>query len=244
MGATFTVQLKTALDLVPEIETETLAEYPIFDEAYKDKLNKKIIDHFYNQEIGQESISMFQLALRRKMNEIMPLYNQHYVLNLLTIDPLSTMSIRSITEIDSNTKSTGASSSDTTGNSTSTSGSGAKSRTVASDTPQTQLNPTQDYASSMQDNISDSTATGAATETQAVKAAENQTAQQEGLTDNEVTGYQGHAPMLILQARQALVNVDMMVIEELQSLFMLIWSNNDEYTNNSSLNGGYRYGIY
>jgi len=93
---------------------------------------------------------------------------------------------------------------------------------VASETPQTALQENADYATSMHDNISDTTSEGGATD--------NQNATQEGTQESNTTGYQGHAPMLIFQARQALVNVDMMVINELQDLFMLIWSNNDSYT--------------
>lgn len=225
--ATFTVTLKRAIEL--ERGNIGLDEYPIFDESYREPLNKKIIDHFWNQEIGQESIELFKHALKRKMNEIMPLYNQHYVLNLLEVDPLSTMSIRNLTEADATSTSTEASSNE--------SGSVAKSRAIGSDFPQVVLMANGDYASTGMDNVSDATATATADT--------EQNTTQGATTDALTTGYQGHAPMLILQARQALVNVDMMIIEELQPLFMLIWSNNDSYTGSGyPYFGGFRYGIY
>jgi len=225
MGTT-TLQLKRVLEFTQDIG---LDNYPIFDEAYREKLNAKIIRHFFLREIGHETIEIFRYQMETKMGEIMPLYNQHYLLSLLEIDPLSTMSIHSITEMDSTAN--------TNGTSESTSGSGAKSRAVASETPQTQLSADQDYATAIQDNISDTTATGNSTDVQ-------ETAQT-GTNDNTVSGYQGHAPMLILQARQALVNVDMLVINELNEMFMLVWQNDDEFTNNPYPFGGRRYyGFY
>lgn len=218
---TFTLTLKQVLEYTDDIG---LGNYPIFDETYRDKLNDKIIRHYFLREIGHETIDMFKYQMETKMGEIMPLYNQHYVLGLLEVDPLSTISMHSITEMDS----TG----NTTGTGTNTSTADAKSRAVASDTPQTELSENGDYASSMQDNISNSTAGGTTTE--------EQDTTQNGTNDNTVTGYQGHAPQLILSARQALVNVDMMVIDELKELFMLIWHNDDEFTRNDR---GYRYGF-
>lgn len=210
---TFTMTLKKVVQIEGE-ENIGLDTYPIFNEEYRDALNRKILDHYWNQEIGQETIEMFRFALRRRMNEIMPLYNQHYVLSQLEIDPLSTMSIKNIMESDGTSTTSGTSSNNAT--------SAAKSRAVASETPQTALVENADYATSMQDNISDTTSAGGATD--------EQVAESVGKQEANTTGYSGHAPMLILQARQALVNVDMMIINELQDLFMLIWSNNDSYS--------------
>lgn len=220
--STYTRTLKKVLETTTDIG---LSKYPIFDDAYRAALNDKIIRHYFQREIGHETTSMFRYAMETKMGEIMPLYNQHYLLSLLQVDPLSTMSIKSITEMDS----TGA----TTGTSDSTSKSDAKSRAVISDTPQTQLSFDDDYASGLQDNISGTTAEGASTDVQE--------STQTGTNDNTVTGYQGHAPMLILQARQALVNVDMLVIDELKELFMLIWQNNDDYTTTENRYGRFPY---
>jgi len=73
--ATYTSYLKDVLELYPDIG---LNEYPLFDEGYRPALNKKIIDHFWNREIGHETHSLFIHQLRVRMNNIMPLYNQHY----------------------------------------------------------------------------------------------------------------------------------------------------------------------
>ena len=66
-------------------------DYPIFDEAYRGVLEKKIIRHYYTREIGAETFGLFQLYLSDKMNEIMPYYNQLYASELLSknINPLT-----------------------------------------------------------------------------------------------------------------------------------------------------------
>jgi len=225
--STFTMPLKRVVEIQGE-NNIGLSNYPIFDPDYMEILNKKIIRHYWNREIGHETIEMFIYQMETKMGEIMPLWNQHYKLSLLEVDPLSTMSIKSLTAMDSTAQNAGTSESN--------SDSGAKSRAVASETPQTQLRPDQDYASAIQDNVSDTTANSKATEDSTNTAHAN--------NDSTTSGYQGHAPSLILAARQALVNVDMMVINDLQELFMLIWQNDDEYTNHNNYFGGYGYGLY
>lgn len=221
--ATFTMTFKDALDADPEIRTEILAKYPLFEEAHRGELNQKIIDHFWNQEIGQETVSLFRLALRRKLNEIMPLYNQQYEISAIKFNQLETVRVSNAQATTSDTTSAGTSKSDST--------SDAKSRVVAQQFPQTRLGGNGDYATNGQDTVSDTAATG---ETQ-----DTSTVAQRGTGDNTTTGFQGNAAMMILQYRQSLVNVDMMIIDELNELFMLIWSNGDEFTERTY--GNYAY---
>lgn len=61
--------------------------YPIYDEAYRATLETKIIHHFYFREIGLETTALFQDFLNRKLNEIMPYYNQLYKSTLLDFNP-------------------------------------------------------------------------------------------------------------------------------------------------------------
>jgi hypothetical protein len=211
--ATFTMTFKEALERDPEIRTGILATYPLFDESHRGELNQKIIDHYWNQEIGQETVSMFRLALRRKLNEIMPLYNQQYEISAIKFNQLETVRVSNA----------GTSKSDST--------SDAKSRVVAQQYPQTRLAGNADYATNGQDTVSETAATGESNDTSTVA--------QRGTGDNVTTGFQGNAAMMILQYRQSLVNVDMMIIDELNELFMLIWSNGDEFTERNY--GSYAY---
>lgn len=63
-------------------------DYPIFDTLYKPRLECKILKHFYTREIGAETVGLWKLFLNRKMNEIMPYYNQRYNSELITFNPL------------------------------------------------------------------------------------------------------------------------------------------------------------
>lgn len=57
-----------------------LTEYPIFDESYRQTLNQNILNHYYNDEIGFETASLFRFHLKARLNEIMPYYNNLYTI--------------------------------------------------------------------------------------------------------------------------------------------------------------------
>ena len=63
-------------------------DFPIFDEAYRPILEKKILKHYYTREIGLETVGLWKLFLDTKLNEIMPYYNQLYTSELITFNPM------------------------------------------------------------------------------------------------------------------------------------------------------------
>lgn len=63
-------------------------DYPIFDESYREVLERKILRHFYTREICEETVGLWKLRLDDKMNIIMPYYNQLYKSELLKFNPL------------------------------------------------------------------------------------------------------------------------------------------------------------
>ena len=75
-------------EMVNNVSSEIIGEYPLFDEAYRQTLNNKIIKHFYTREIGYETVGLWRFKLNTKMNEIMPYYNQLYESELIEFDPL------------------------------------------------------------------------------------------------------------------------------------------------------------
>lgn len=85
--SSFTTQIRWYIEAG---NTLPLNDYPIFDETYRAGLNKKIIDHYEFREIGAETMGLFNKFLKRKMNEIMPYYNQRYKSTLLEFEPLKT----------------------------------------------------------------------------------------------------------------------------------------------------------
>lgn len=63
-------------------------DYPIFDPAYKETLETKILSHYYTEEIGSETVGLWKHQLKNKMREIMPFYNQLYMSEKIKFDPL------------------------------------------------------------------------------------------------------------------------------------------------------------
>ena len=74
--AHYTVTIKTLLDNGFDLG---LQDYPIFNESYRNILNKKILDHYYMDEIGYETAELFKHFLNARMNEIMSYYNELYI---------------------------------------------------------------------------------------------------------------------------------------------------------------------
>lgn len=83
--AKYTTFLKTLIESGFDIG---LNEYPIWDEEYRAILNKKITQHYWFREIGQETPGLFKFYLNRTMDEIMPYYNQLYKTTILEYNPI------------------------------------------------------------------------------------------------------------------------------------------------------------
>lgn len=214
---TFTIELFRAIELAPNGDIG-LNDYPIFDPAYREPLNQKIIAHYHSREIGMETIGKFTFAMKRRMNEIMPYYNDLYKSQRMEFDPLATMDIRTITTGESQVESEGHS--ESVNNANTESG----SRAVQSTTPQAMLSGSGDYASSAADTTSKGTSAGSGNEN-----SESATTEQNN-AESHVTGYQGSGASLIMEYRRSLMNVDMLVIDELSDLFMGVWDNGDDFT--------------
>lgn len=223
--ASFTILLKRVLELTDG--DIGLNNYPIFDPNYRVQLNKRITDHFYNQEIGQESIPMFQLAMARHMNENMPYWNKLYKSEQITFDPLSTVNLRTFTTTD------GVQTATSNAESSTLTDSNADSLAVQSETPQTILSRNADYATSAAESKSNSKATGSANETNSGTTNTDQE------SESTTTGYQGSASELLMTYRATLMNIDLMIIQQIEQagLFMLVWGTGDDYTSNYL--GGY-----
>lgn len=62
-------------------------DFPLFDESYKNVLCSKILIEYYTREIAFETVGLWKLKLRAKLNKIMPYYNQLYKSALLDFNP-------------------------------------------------------------------------------------------------------------------------------------------------------------
>lgn len=219
--STFTMRLCDVMSYGYDIGLQPV-DYPIYDEAHRPDLNKRILDHYWFYEIGAETVEQFRFFLNRKMREIMPYYNQLYLSTRLQFDPLKQIDYSTISHstVGSTTRNTEH------GSATQSSDTVANARTVQSDFPQTQLAGNKDYASSAADSSSKTDVAGTST------SDGSSTAAMDG--SNEATtstsGRQASAAALILQYRETLLNVDMAVVGELAPCFMTIWDNGDSFS--------------
>lgn len=188
-----------------------LADYPIFDEAYRETLNNKIIRHYFMYEIGAETAGLFRLFVRDAMFLIMPYYNQLYLSEITAkgIQPLIDHA-RTITKTASGTASN-------TANTDSTSASTGQD--VFSDTPQSALNL---------ENIKDGKYATTADFTNA-STSDTGKSSSTGTYDNKLsrteTGHDKAESELLLIWRDTFVNIDRDVVEDkaLRECFMTIW---------------------
>lgn len=238
VGASFTVELGCLVENGFDLGMNS---YPIFDDDYREQLNNKIIEHFWFREIGQETPQLFKMLLNRTMNEIMPYYNELYKSTLLDYNPLTNVDVtttanRDIARAEDRTtdrKDAYATNRSESAQSSSGSNTASTGRTVNSMTPQMQLAGNEDYASSLVD-VSSNADTNGTTQSSASSKDSGQTDVNElakmNATDTEnyvdhVAGLQGiTAANAIMQMRDAIINVDMMVIYALEPLFMQVWN--------------------
>lgn len=64
-------------------------DFPMFDEPYRSVLCQKILLHYYTREISAETVGLWKLWLRTRMNEIMPYYNKLYESEKFKFDPMT-----------------------------------------------------------------------------------------------------------------------------------------------------------
>lgn len=214
-----------------------LKDYPIFDESYREQLNNKIIQHYYFREIGFETEALFKNRLDQKMNEIMPYYNQMYESSKLKIDPLSTIDLEEVFSRKSKTTGEGTSSTSGTGNntnnfnSTDTTDYGKISKfsdiAQAQTTPNEILNDKYLTSATVDDGQDKNTNTG--TNTSQTESTTSGTSTDKRNLDEDTTltrkGNNGTASEseLLNMYRETFLNIDMMIIDDLDELFLGIW---------------------
>lgn len=218
--ADFTIELRDVCARYSDAELG-LDAYPIFDEAYRPRLNKLIKDHYWFRETAYETASMFAHQLRHRLETIMPYYNQLYESTRIKFDPLSTMDVSSVSD------GTHSSKSETEGSGTTKNRASGLSNSDSRDMryPDTAINQQGDYAVS--GTKSDARTEGAS------ETSNNSTSKANGdeatHATSHSTGRSQSAASLLVEYRASLLNVDKMVLAELGDLFFGLWSSNDNY---------------
>lgn len=180
-----------------------LQDYPIFDENYRKTLNDNILYFYFEDEIGLETPELFKIYLNKTLERIMPYYNNLY---LAQKELLQKGLFDNVNYQETSTRNTSSSAN---------SNSSSKGKGLYQDTPQGQISMTefddQHYATNLtlnNNNSSDITSGNS--------------------TDNyirTIVGNNGNRyPIELLNdVRNNLKNIDNLIIEELQDLFMGIY---------------------
>ena len=205
-----------------------LKDYPIFDESYREQLNNKIIQHYYFREIGFETEALFKNRLNQKMNEIMPYYNQMYESSKLKIDPLSTIDLEEVFSRKSKTTGEGTSSTSGTGNNTnnfnSTDATDYGKISKFSDIAQAQTTPNEilndKYLTSATVDDGQDKNTNTGTNTSQTESTTSGTSTDKRNLDEDTTASESE---LLNMYRETFLNIDMMIIDDLDELFLGIW---------------------
>lgn len=208
--------------------------FPIFDEKYRSVLETKILKHFYTREIGEETVGLWKLRLDTRLNEIMPYYNKLYMSELLEFNPLYTSNLTRKKNInfksDKNTTNNGTVNNTGNVNSTAHNHVTDTSTDVYSDTPQGSLTNVLNmkYLTNARkvddENTGDGTNnTDSKSETITKEIGADKFESGEDYLEN-IIGYEGvSASDLLLKYRETFLNIDMMIINDLEDLFMQLW---------------------
>lgn len=223
----FTIKLGSLVSLGYNTDTLLhLDSYPINDNFDRSALNHKIVAHYALREIGYETAEQFVFALGRKMSELMPYYNQIYKSCEQDYDMLSNFDFTSTSQNTGTTNTSGKQNNTGTQAATvdATSSNKQRSRQVDSQTPDAVLSNTGNYASNVSDvdSTNDSTSHSQTNSTNTENSnTEFTNATQSGNGTQSSKGRSGVSAANMLQEyRAAVLNVDMMLIQDLGELFM------------------------
>lgn len=206
-------------------------DYPIFDESYRATLETLILRHFYTREIGFETVGVWKLKLCDKLNVIMPYYNKWYESELIKFNPLwDTDYTRKGNITDKNNSTTnGKTSGKATDNGKVTSNSTNKNVSKYSDTPQGSIADLENETYLTNATITDNTGnTTDITENTNVNSATSETKREANNLNEYLETVQGNRGVfdngtMLKHYRDTFVNINKLVLDELEVLFMLLW---------------------
>ena len=195
-------------------------DFPIFDENYRLVLERKILKHYYTQEIGEETVGLWKLRLNTTLNEIMPYYNKLYETELLEFNPLYDVDYRK----EGNRK----------GNQTDEGTTDANRQNVPKNSQWTLYNDTPQ--GTVQDIIGAESSNGYLTSaTHVINDATGSNDTEHTARDGEINTTEDYAEhvfgkypgktyaQMITEFRETFLNIDMLIIDELKNLFMGLW---------------------
>lgn len=195
-----------------------LDKYPIFDENYRETLNSKILNHYFDAEIGFETAPLFRHYLLAKLNEIMPLYNIMYEKQKDLLE-----NIFGNVNLTETFEGENSNNSNVSNNSQSHSTGNSNMKNLFQDTPQGELDTTsiknQKWATNL--SLNENNTNGNITDNSTSVGNSNGT----NNYIKKIVGNNGgkYNIELLKEIQNSIINIDMMIINELQDLFMGIF---------------------
>ena len=181
----------------------------------KEKLAKKIVNHYLMQEIGSETIGLFRHRARVLMNEIMESKLPLIYSNSIQYDPL--VNVDYVETFERNIKSDGTNS----GESNSESSSNSNGITLNSNTPQGRVSKEDILAGNYVTTTSGSESeAGATSNTTTSGEAQNNTDENYEKRVKGNSGVSATAQKMVEQFRDNIISIDRDIIRECSSLFM------------------------
>ena len=219
--AHYTITIKSLIDNNFDFQ---LDEYPIFDENYRNTLNQNILYHYYENEIGFETAPLFRFYLKQKLNEIMPYYNELYKVQKKLINENLLLNNVNITENLQGTNTNNTSTSASSQSNSSNSGT-SNNKNLFLDTPQG-----DEYKGSINDT---NYATNVTFDNNTSSNTIQDTSSNSGTAN--VSGTNAYIKTIIgnngakfnidvlNDIKNKLMNIDLLIINELNDLFMQIF---------------------
>ncbi len=177
-------------------------DYPIADATWKKEFEQLFIDYFYFHEIGTETIDSFKHNLRTRLNLIMPYYNELYMSKLMDIHPLLTQRIEET--FTDNTTLQDNRTINVTGS--------YEDNFTSTDYPQT---------SNIETDIPTSRTKNTNTNNSKSSFGGGQTTIKD--YSKVIEGFTGNQNELLKSYRENIININKMVIDELKTLFILVY---------------------
>lgn len=193
--------------------------YNLYDNSLKQYFEEKFKQHFFLYEIGFETVGLFKQQLQMTLNEIYPYYKQLYEteirsknIDFMLNKDLKETFIRETIGEGTNT---------TSSNQTNTSNSSSNDLVTSHDTPQNRVDDLDKFMSSAQKSNSnnENTNTGSANTT---STGNTKSTDKTELISQGNIGITSSAELL-QKWRDVLINIDLLMFNDLKSLFLLVY---------------------
>ena len=201
--------------------------YPVFDTDTKARLERNFCIRYWMREIAYDTVPMFQLRLRNELNTIMPYYNQLYATTDMILNPFNDVDYTRESQtgnesINQTSETTNSNTTQQTENTTD-----FNETRKHSDTPQSSIQNLQDgkYLSDAEINENSTEVNGldkSLSNSDRIGLTKDSSQQKFIETIKGKQGTQSYASLL-KEYRETFLNIDRMVLDDLEKLFICVW---------------------